>query len=179
MASEYRKQLEEWLKKLDVKATRVLDIGGEQLPVNKRVKSWDVKHYEILDLPDFDLDKPGSFSNYEKTGDIIFCLEVFEYLINPLNAMRSIAWCMKPTGKAYITFPFVYPHHNELEFDSLRYTEPGVRRLAHFAGLQVANVWYRTDTSGLLFTMYQANRMKMAKEYQKHNAVGFIVEVTK
>jgi len=47
--SYFRTQLENWLKTIDVKADRVLDIGGGTLPVLKRVKSWDVGEYKIAD----------------------------------------------------------------------------------------------------------------------------------
>lgn len=50
MSSYSRQQLEAWLKNIDVKAKRVLDCGGSQLPVKGRTKSWEVKTYKILDL---------------------------------------------------------------------------------------------------------------------------------
>lgn len=49
MASESRKQLESWLKTIDVKG-KVLDVGGSQNPIKGRTKSWEVSDYKILDL---------------------------------------------------------------------------------------------------------------------------------
>lgn len=173
--SYYRQQLENWLQQLDVKADTVFDLGGSQLPVKGRTKSWDVKNYEIYDLPDYDIELPQEIGE----ADIIFCLEVFEYLIFPVDAMMNIYSSLKLGGKAYITFAFVYPHHNELELDSLRYTETGVRRIAQQTGLTVTNIWHRRDKSGLLEAMYRTDGMKMARQYYEHNTTGFIVEVTK
>lgn len=173
--SYYRQQLEEWLSNLDVKAGRVIDIGGAQGNVKGRVKSWDVMSYEVWDLPnDIQDDYPCV-----ETADVIFCLEVFEYLIHPFEALLNIYVALKEGGKAYVTFAFAYPHHNELELDALRYTEPGIHRLAKEAGFTVTNTWYRTDKSGLLQSFYASDGMHPAKEYGHHNATGFIVELTK
>lgn len=181
--SFYRKQLEDWLQGLDVKADVVLDIGGSQLPAKGRTRSWNVKEYEILDLPRYNLDvdqtQLGDTLKYRESADTIFCLEVFEYLIKPSVALGNIEWLLKPGGRAYVTFAFAYPHHNELEMDSLRYTEPGIKRLAEAVGLKITNTWYRRDASGLLTAFYSKDGMRMAKEYPNHNVTGFIVEFTK
>lgn len=183
--SYYRQQLESWLSELDVHADLVLDIGGIQLPVKDRVKSWDVKEYKVLDLPEYDMNEHWIISPNKKgishLADVIFCLEVFEYLYNPYYAMANISDLLKYSdqgdGKAYITFPLVYPTHNELDLDSLRYTEAGIKRLAEKTDLKVTNVWYRIDKSGLLQQFYAADGMHPSKEYAHHNATGFIVEV--
>lgn len=179
--SYYRQQLEDWLKTIDVKADCVMDIGGEQGNVSGRVKSWQVFDYEVLDLPEFDVQNVSSAIHLSKfkQADIIFCLEVFEYLIKPHKALKSIKILLKPGGKAYVTFAFAYPHHNELEMDSLRYTEPGIRQLAKLAGLTINHIWYRIDRSGKLQEFYREDGMHPAKQYAHHNVTGFIVEFTK
>ena len=45
--SNVRRQLEAWLKTIDVKADCVLDVGGAQLPVKGRTKSWEVKEEDL------------------------------------------------------------------------------------------------------------------------------------
>lgn len=179
--SYYREQLESFLSELDVKADTVLDIGGAQGEVKGRVKSWEVEDYQVLDLPSFDIQKPSMAKAVSKKtkADIIFCLEVFEYLIIPHKAFKSIKILLNKGGKAYVTFPLCYPHHNELELDSLRYTEPGIKRLADTAGLKITNTWYRRDKSGLLKTFYSTDGMRMAKQYPNHDVTGFIMELTK
>lgn len=173
--SVYRQQLEAWLAELEVKADTVYDIGGAQGNVKDRVKSWEVKNYRVLDLPIYDLNEAWQT---KPEVDIIFCLEVFEYLINPIEAMENISGLLKPGGKAYITAPLVYPVHNEVEWDSLRYTETGLTRLANNAGLSVTNVWYRRDKSGLLTAFYAKDGMHPAKGIQ-HDITGYIMEVVK
>jgi SAM-dependent methyltransferase len=179
--SYYREQLEDWLKTLDIKAETVFDIGGEQGQVKNRLKSWDVKNYKVLDLPFFDITRLSNARDIARTeqADVIFCLEVFEYLIRPYEAMESIYLLLKDGGKAYVTFAFVYPHHNEIELDSLRYTEPGINRLAKEIGLNITDIHYRVDQSGYLEQFYRHDGMRAAKQYNHHDATGFIVEFTK
>ena len=138
--SFYREQLEKYLATVDVNVDTVLDLGGGHKPVQGRTKSWKVKNYFILDLPEYDLDFHIDFKH---KADMIFCLEVFEYLLNPLQGMNNIANLLNKGGKAIVSFPLVYPVHNEVEKDSLRFTLSGIRRICTKAGLTVSKVTYR------------------------------------
>lgn len=179
--SYYRQQLEEWLADLSVKANTVYDIGGEQGHVRERVKRWQVVRYEVLDLPFFDITRLSNARDIAKRqqADVIFCLEVFEYVIRPYEALESIYILLKDGGKAYVTFQFVYPHHNELEADSLRYTEFGIRKLAKEIGFKINDIWFRRDRSGMLESFYKMDGMRAAKQYPNHDVTGFIVEFEK
>lgn len=185
--SFYREQLENYLKKLDIKANMVLDIGGASNPVKKRVKSWNVKRYDIADncieksviepTIIFDLNFPEK-NKIEEKYDIVFCLEVFEYIYRPEKAIKTIYNCLKRNGIAYITFPFIYPLHNPKEFDYLRYTKRGVEKLLEIAGFTGWKITPRIDKSGLLQIFYQTDGMRCAKGEQ-HNITGWIVEAWK
>lgn len=190
--SEYRNQLEDYLKTLDIKAERVLDVGGLAKPVKDRVKSWDVKEYEILDLPEYDLNAEEDdtmdsldFNNKwqllnfnEKRADIVFCLEVMEYVFNPFQAINNLWRTVKQNGILYITFPFSYPHHNPAGTDMLRYTEWGARKLLE-TEFRIEEIIYRVDRSGLLKEFYAADGMRASKEYAHHDATGFIFKCKK
>lgn len=176
--SFYRQQLENWLGMLYIRAETVFDIGGAQGNVRERVAAFNVKNYKVLDLPEFDLEDEDVGNNLGE-ADVIFCLEVFEYLIDPFTAMQNIADMLDEGGKAYITFAFAYPHHEELDMDALRYTEPGIKRLAQSADLKINTTWYRVDKSGLLQGFYKADGMHPSKNYNHHNVTGFIVELVK
>lgn len=175
MGSYYRQQLEDYLKTLDVNAETVFDIGGAQKTIKGRTKSWKVKDLYTYDMPKYDLNEPQV---HEKKADIVFCLEVFEYLINPIQAMKNIADALKPGGTAIVTFQFVYPLHNEVEFDSLRYTETGVKRLAEKAGLKINKVIKRKAKTGTLVKYFAEDGMRPAKGHD-HGVTGFIVEFKK
>ena len=178
--SYFRDQLESYLKTLDIKADIVFDVGGLAKPVKDRVKSWDVKDYRILDLPEYDLNRldPQTQSPREE-ADVAFCLEVMEYIYSPNYAMLNLMLLVKKGGTLYITFPFVYPHHNPEGLDSLRYTEWGARKLLEQQGFIIEEIIYRTDRSGLLKEFYAADGMRASKEYRHHEATGFIVKAKK
>jgi SAM-dependent methyltransferase len=125
--SNYRDALESYLKRLDIKADSVYDVGGKELPINGRVKSWDVKECDILDLPEFDLNKP--FILNEQSRQVVFCLEVMEYINNPVTAMINLGRLLVDGGTLYITFPFIYPTHNPVSNDYARYTYMGAIKL--------------------------------------------------
>ena len=188
MSSSYRNSLNNWLANLDVKASRVLDIGGSQLSLPKRVKSWDVGEYLIADLPEphedspkpdieMDLNKHVSLGDRYK-ADLIFCLEVFDYIYDPMMAMQNISNRLFEGGTAWVSFPFAYPTHNPIEDDMLRYTEFAIYKLAESVGLRVEEIIKRRPETDLLNQFYRAERMRAAKHYD-HNVTGFIAKLCK
>lgn len=187
MSSSYRNSLNEWLSNLEVVGSNVLDIGGSQERVKDRVKSWKVDNYAIADLPqphkdspkpDVELDlntsKPMAFEEY----DIIFCLEVFDYVYDPVNAMKLISSALLPGGKAWITFVSHYPLHQPVEDDALRYMPGAIYKLADRFKLQVVQMIPRRMETNLLDQWVRAERLRAAK-HEDHNFMGFIVELEK
>lgn len=147
-----------------------------------RTKSWDVRRYEIWDLeqPHADSPRPDVICDIERDvpprqpiADIVFCLEVFDYLIEPAYALRHLSYTLKKFGFAYVSFPFVYPTHNPIEHEGLRYTENSIRRLADLAGLEVVELIPRRPETNLLDQFYRAERMRAAKGYD-HAVTGWI-----
>lgn len=203
MASYTREQLELWLKTTDVKASRVLDVGGSQLPVEGRTKSWDVKEYRILDLanpheckqkPDIIMDlnlfsiwvkSQLSFKEKEIVGDgfdIAFCLEVFEYLWNPVQALKNINQFLKPNGVLYVSFHFIYPVHSPSTKDYLRYTPTGVEKMMELAGFEIVEMIGRKftiDGFEAYSELINSEKMRMAGDFSKHNWAGCLVKARK
>lgn len=193
MSSSYRISLDNWLKELDVKADAVLDIGGSQLPIKGRTKSWDVKKYLIADLPnphkdspqpDIEMDLNDSWTPkliydlHDRQWDYIFCLEVFDYIWNPLGAMNVISGILKEGGTACVTFPGFYPHHQPIEDDALLYKEYGIRKLAKASGLTIKQMIPRRPETNALQQFFAAERLRAAKGYD-HAVLGWIVELKK
>lgn len=175
--SYYRQQLEDFLKTLDLKAHTVADVGGAQGEAIARLKSLKCEKYCVFDLPEYNLD---DYCSWPLRADLVFCLEVFDYIKNPARAFANLSRLLKHGGTMYVTFPFVYPHHNELEAEGLRYSEPAIRWLTEaYTDLTIENITYRKDKSGLLQAFYSADGMRRAKEYPEHDVTGFIVEFTK
>jgi hypothetical protein len=184
VSSSYRDTLNQWLLTVEVKAFSVLDIGGSQEKVKDRVKSWDVEHYTIADLadphaespqPDIVMDLNKRFQGDIVPQEMIFCLEVFDYVYDPMTAFKNIQRWLDHGGVAWVTFPFAYPLHNPYEDDSLRYTEFGIRRLAKAAYLDIEQIIIRKPETDLLNRFYVGERMRALKHYD-HNYTGFIVK---
>lgn len=193
MSSSYRIELDKWLAQLDVKADRVLDIGGSQLPLKGRVKSFDVKEYLIADLenphvdspkPDIVLDLNTEYNfgwglpDYGNQFDLVFCLEVFDYVWSPVDAFKSIYHLLEWGGTAWVTFPSQYPLHQPVEDDALRYMPGGIKKLADNAGLQVMEMIPRRMETNLFEQYYRIERMRAAK-HEDHNFSGWIVRFKK
>lgn len=190
MSSSYRLELDRWLSQLDVKAERVLDIGGSQLPVKGRTKSWEVGEYLIADLPEPHVDSPKpdivldlnisfleSFDNSYKF-DFIFCFEVFDYIYDPVHAIRQIEKLMEDDATVWATFPMMYPLHQPVEDDALRYMPGGIRKLAAAAGLEIVQMIPRHTETDAIYQAFRQERMRCAK-HENHNISGWIVEFTK
>lgn len=195
MSSYTRQQLEAWLKKIDVKADSVLDIGGSQNPVVGRTKSWEVGDYKILDLaepheikqkPDIEWDIQESdfygsirFRPYLQKFDIIFCLEVSEYWYRPYNALRNITYLIKPGGLLYISFHFIYPEHEPVKYDYLRYTPHGAVKLLQTAGFTIiGNNARMAQNSRYLSAFYGSERMRPS-QYANFSIIGSLITAKK
>lgn len=194
MSSSYRIELDNWLKTLDVKSDRVLDIGGSQLSLRPRVKSWDVKELLIADLPephkdsprpDIEMDLNLPFEDnvdfrklYWGKFDLVFCLEVFDYVYDPKQALETIHDLLKDGGTAYVTFPSFYPLHQPIEDDALRYMPGGIAKLAEACGLTIEQMIKRRPETNAIDNAFRIERMRAAK-HEDHQFTGFIVEFSK
>ena len=191
--SFYRDQLEDYLSGLHIKAESVLDIGGAAKPVKKRVASWDVSgQYAILDNFLEPRTEPYPFEANETwieadiqywhsvketpEYEMVFCLEVMEYIFDPMSCLNSIAALTKRQGKLIITFPFVYPVHKPIEADYLRYTPQGATKLLAEAGFKTEAIHSRIDRSGKLLEFYKADGMHVGGNA---HVTGVIIEARK
>lgn len=188
MGSYYKKVLNDWKATLEVKADVVLDIGGAQDPIKGMTKSWDVKDYKIVDLqiphvekvaPDIVQDMNDPWIGELETADLIFCLGVSDYIINPNIFMQNIYDALKPSGTAWVEFPFNYATHEPVMQEGCRYSEGCITRLADQASLKIVDMIRKMERSGLLRQWYSAEGQRAAKSYPYHGVTGFIVRFTK
>lgn len=185
--SHYRNQLEDWLKTIDVGYGKVVDIGGASNPITKRVKLYNPESHHFIDneieesADDIFVNQHADIENREAIEelkriefyDIAFCLEVFEYILDPKAAIRNIRSLLRKDGILYVTFPFVYPFHNPKQYDYLRYTPRAVEVLLKNAGFVIEEMVYRTDKSGLLASFYKNDGMHVAGH---SNVTGVMVK---
>lgn len=186
MGSYYKKQLNDWKASLDVNAERVLDIGGAQDPLKGKTKTWDVLDYKIMDLsephvksvePDIIHDMNDEYRGNHKFN-AIFCLGVFDYVIEPGVAMRNIAKLMDNDGYAWVEFPLFYGHHEPLEDEGCRYSEGCIKRLVNRAGLKIDDILRKPAGNDYLVRFMREDGQRLSKRYAYHNTTGFIVKVS-
>ena len=186
MSSSYRMELDKWISQLDVKADRVLDIGGSQLTVKGRTKSWDVGEYQIADLPQPHANSPKPDIEIDMNKqihsngdyDLMFCLEVFDYIYDPVAAMMNIEMLLVDGGTAWVTFPTFYPLHQPVEDDALRYMPGAIKKLAKSVGLEIVQMIPRRTETDAIYQAFRQERMRCAK-HEDHNISGWIVEFKK
>ena len=190
-----RQQMESWLKTVEVKGGKVLDVGGSQNPLSsKRLKTFEPEDYKILDLevpheckrvPDFPEDiQEINFEQYNKDWlgyfDTAFCLEVAEYWWNPLQALKNINTFLKKGGLFYSSWHFIYPMHNLIEEDCLRYTRFGCIKLLEKAGFKIEEITPRITENFDLNTLYAIEGMRPAKSFEHHNSeIGYLINARK
>lgn len=203
--SYYRTQLETWLKGISVKAERVVDIGGASNPVRTRVASYEVEETVFLDngaeevkvdYMHFDINLPlDQLKGYYLKGigegvvetnnlfrfDAVFCLEVFEYVWDPVQAIGNIYHLMSNDSVVYISFPAVYPVHNPIEIDYLRYTKNVIMKYLTDIGFTQIEITPRVATQGKseLAAFYRIEGMHPVKDSQLPYDIGYLVKARK
>lgn len=194
--SYYRNQLEDWLKGIRVKTENVLDLGGASNPVRNRVGSWQVGNCMFMDngkeeakvgfIP-FDINKTlqENFEGYDEKSlqrnfkfDAVFCLEVFEYVWNPVQAIKNIWDFMNNDSVAYISFPSVYPVHQPWEIDYLRFTKQAILRYLDTQGFTQIEITPRIATEGKqsLAKFYHEEGMHPLRGSDLPYDIGYLVK---
>ena len=164
--SNARIQLERWLKTIKIEGD-VLDVGGYS-------KS---RGYKILDY------KGGNYVydlNYPIEGlptfDTVLCLEVMEYIWNPVQALQNIYNLLRKGGTLYISFHFLFPHHHPPEKDYLRYTRRGVEKLMEETGFTIEEIIPKTTISPEALKEFC---MAESKVYKNRGEIGYLVKAIK
>lgn len=92
--------------------------------------------------------------------------------------MNTISSYLTSGGTAWVTFPSVYPLHQPVEDDALRYMPGGIRKLVDAAGLEIVQMIHRRFETNLWDQTIRAERTRAAK-HEDHNFQGWIVEMRK
>jgi SAM-dependent methyltransferase len=121
---------------------------------------------------------PQQYDNY---FDVAFCLEVSEYLIDPITALDTIYRFLKQNGLLYISFHFLYPVHVPDEFDYLRYTRNGVIKLLERVGFGIEDIVSRKPFSNTDMVQFYFNGLgtRPSKVYKYHDEIGVLVKARK
>ncbi len=124
----------------------VLDVGGAAWPAKGRTKTWDVTDYKILDKNhtykkapiDYVQDLTRPFELLEKY-DVVFAIEVMEYMWNPYQAALNLYNVLKPGGILYCSTHFLFPNHGG-GTDVFRITREGINVLFTSVGFKILEV---------------------------------------
>lgn len=190
--SKSREQLEDWLATVDITNRKVLDIGGSQLPVIKRIKGKP-EEYLIMDLscphetkqkPDIDgdIEKWDLPLKYRDYFSAVFCLEVMEYLTKPAEALEHIYNTMEKNGLLFISFHFIYPIHKPSGRDFLRYTQWGAIKLLEEAGFDILDIEHKSLSERANNAWQRLNEIEQNKkdqDYPYHNDQGYLIKAIK
>lgn len=195
ITSYSRVQLNDWLKKIEIKADRILEVGAGFNPIIKKVKVWKVKEYKTLDNnlenpcnPDFNLDlnrfsykDPVAKQVFKYKPNVIFCVEVMEYIYKPDKVLKFFYDILSSKGILYISFHTIYPVHQPYKYDSLRYTKWGIINLLKDAGFSKWEITARVATKGLkeLKAFYKKEKMSSLKNSNLPFDIGYFVKATK
>jgi 2-polyprenyl-3-methyl-5-hydroxy-6-metoxy-1,4-benzoquinol methylase len=186
--SYYREQLETYLKEIRLEPCRVLDVGGGEKRLQGRVKNIELCDYLVFDNnaefnPDIFADINYYFKELhpEKRFDVVFCLEVMEYVFDPVTVHRNIFNFLKDAGVAYISYPTIYPLHNPPGIDYLRYSKNAIEKLLAEVGFQTWEITPRVATEGALFLQkfYTSEGMHPMKNTDEIYHIGYLVKCFK
>jgi SAM-dependent methyltransferase len=193
MASLYRLQIEEWLKERQFSADQVLDVGGGDKKASSITKI-ECNNYIVMDSDAgfnpgiiHDLNEFGHpddiFSIYQNPRfDLIFCLNVFEYIYNPYNAIANLYTWLAPGGTLVMNVPFLYPVHNPVGIDYLRYTHEWVQKMLHerfkFSEVETTPI-IATQGADALRAFYSVEKMHTRKGDASWIEIGTIIKAVK
>jgi len=128
-----RSRLREYIEFIDELHQPVLDIGGEnwineQIETQMKFRSYrtfETNFNDVVEAP-------------RKDFGTIFCFEVVEHVMNPLNFMRDILRLTAPGGVVYLSTPrisIISIYHTEMHFTE--YKESKLDTLFEYAGFAV------------------------------------------
>lgn len=193
MSSLYKQHIVKYLKDRQYTADQVLDVGGG----DERTDSYtavQANRYLVLDndakfnpsvVHDLNEFKhPEDLFAIERNPhfDLIFCMNVFEYIWNPYNAIANLYLWLAPGGRLVVNFPFLYPLHNPPGIDYLRYTSEWVHKIFHqrfkFQKVEITII-EATAGAETLSNFYSIEKMHRRKGDETWRQIGCIVEAIK
>ena len=130
------------------------------------------------------VDKFIEFDNKTKIEwehfDIVFAIEIMEYIFDPIQALSNINSFLKKGGELFISFHTLYPIHQPTKDDVLRYTPNGAAKLLKKTGFEILEMKPRLFKHNEMWRdFYVSEGMRPAKDYDKHNWQGLLCKCKK
>lgn len=184
--SFYKDQLKTWLADKTIEGGDVLSVGNLN-DDSKYFKSFKCDEIITLDIvSDFganvihDMNLPISSdpdtAMLAGAFDHMFTFELWEYIYNPVVALQNCNALLKEGGKLWISAPFIYPTHNPIDADFLRYTEHFWHKLLPDTGFTILEYNRRVWKESQYFIQAISNDgMRPSKEYRHHDITGHLI----
>ena len=118
---------------------------------------------------------------YREYFNNVFCIEVFEYIFNPFQALKNINLLLKQGGILYISFHTWYGLHKPEGEDYLRYTKYGIEKLLKETGFEIVEMLPKTvnqEARGALQEFYNDEGMRILYNDATFNE-GYLVKAKK
>jgi len=165
-----RRALQQAIRKAPATGS-LLDVGCGQKP--HRDLFPDLRRYDGIDFAGFSVNKDFSTgapdftfpADYSTTwmlpfGDASYdhaaAFEVLEHHPEPALALRELARVIRPGGQVYVSWPFIFPLHEE-PHDFFRYTHHAMERLARSVGLEPIGCWRTGGVVPAVVTLLTGN----------------------
>lgn len=149
---------------------RVLEVGaghagrrGTFRPPSAGVTEWLTLDRDPETRPDL-VGDVTRLSEPDASFDTILCLEVLEYVANPVAALREFRRVLRPGGTLVLSVPFL--HRQDTEGDLWRPTAAGLERWLAGAGFSVSE----RHAQGAAFAV-AANVLKYGAWHASENAL--------
>lgn len=119
---------------------------------------------------------------YKENFDVIFMLEVLEYIWNPYQCFNNINSLLRKDGICYFSVHFLYPVHNPVDQDYMRYTPRGVEKLLEETEFEIEEMKPRKISNNGMksyVNLISDEKMRPAKVYDEHRWSGCLVKCKK
>lgn len=165
-----RRALAEALRRAPARGS-LIDVGCGQKP--HRDLFPEVARYEGIDFAGFSINKdfatggpdfafPEDYTTHWRlpfpnaSYDHAAAFEVLEHHPEPRMALRELARVIRPGGQVYLSWPFIFPLHEE-PHDHFRYTHHAMDRLARAEGLEPVGFWRTGGVVATVVTLLTGN----------------------
>lgn len=162
----HRQIIKEWLGNLAFVDQEIVDWGSGSKPAMRYINHKNCHFTTVDNAPGIPQDRKGKYHvdadislpiyvdpKTLKKFDIAFCIEVLEHVEDPQQLMVNIYNNLKPGGYLYLSAPFKYDIHAEVDY--WRFTPNGLRLLLEQNGFQVVSINETRDEQGYMVEAYQ------------------------
>jgi len=156
--------------------------GDSKLPLAVKANNYLIN----LDFPSTNAryqNKPDVYGDAcslpvkDNAVDAVLLLEVLEHVPDEHKALKETVRILKPSGKLYLSVPFLYPLH-DAPADYRRFTIHGLRNLLTQQGLSIDTEKHHGNSYLVAMQLFNLALLETARDcYRSNRFCGFIIAV--